>query len=58
MPSRLLFEDDEDENSGVQSAKLAEGAARTSYHAVKSARDKNKGSSHNTDKTTGSNPMR
>ena len=40
MPSRLLFEDDEDENSGVQSAELAEEAARKGYHAVKSARDK------------------
>lgn len=56
MPGRLLFEDDEDENSGVQSAKLAEDAVRTGYHAVTSARNKNKDSSHNPEKTTGSNP--
>lgn len=56
MPGRLLFEDDEDENSGVQSAKLAEEAAKTGYHAVKSAWDKNNDSSRNPEKTTGSNP--
>ncbi|MGN1128410.1 MAG: peptidase M23, partial [Candidatus Flemingiibacterium sp.] len=55
MPSRLLFEDDQDENSGAQSAELAEEAARTSYHTIKSARDKNK-SLPQSEKNTGSNP--